>query len=193
MRSAPPRKASSVGSRRDGGVLQARGSPSFMSAVCEPGLAQQAPCGRPVGAADQQPARERADRAFHHADVLIGQEAGDASLPQHRLGEADQHCIVAAQYLAHGFGDRSRIAAQGPAERVAFLSRASGLDCPLSLPAIPGSTELQMGIAHLGRRRPIRRGAGSRREPASRCSTSSPRICRRSTASSSTRRCPTSS
>ena len=41
----------------------------------EPGLAEDPARGRQILPADQEPAREGADRAFHHADVLIGHES----------------------------------------------------------------------------------------------------------------------
>jgi hypothetical protein len=56
----------------------------------------------PILGANLQPTRESADRAFHHAHVLVGNEAGDAGLPQNRLGEIDQYGVVAAQQLTHG-------------------------------------------------------------------------------------------
>ena len=78
--------------------------PSSTSQASRPASRERAPRRRPVAVIDQQPAREGADRAFDHAHVLIGNEAGDAGLPQHRLGEADQHGVVAAQHFTHGSG-----------------------------------------------------------------------------------------
>src|SRR5262245_29019896 len=57
---------------------------------------------RPIVNSHQEPAWKGADGAFLHAYVLIGQDAGDAGLPQQRFGKAKQHGIVASQQLTHG-------------------------------------------------------------------------------------------
>jgi len=60
----------------------------------------------PILVRDQQTTRKGADRALHHGDVLIREQAEDAGPLQHGLGKAEHHRIVAAQNLTHGLDDR---------------------------------------------------------------------------------------
>ena len=76
---------------------------------------------RAVLCRDQQAARKGADRAaFDGAYVLVGEQAGDTNLPQHCLGEAKQHGVVAAQHFTHEKAPwMPRLPPTPPAQRVA--------------------------------------------------------------------------
>ncbi len=96
-----------------------------MSHTSSPASRQGAPCGRQViGRIDQQSARKGTDRAFGHTHVLIGNKVDDPELLQDRLGETDDHGIVAAQHLTHGTSPLLPLQLLEPR---ALLSRTVGL------------------------------------------------------------------
>ena len=51
--------------------------------------------------ADQDAPLECADRAFQHADVLIGEQMRDAGAVEQRLDRRNQHGVIGTDQFAH--------------------------------------------------------------------------------------------
>src|SRR5208282_3769148 len=86
--SRPPRTASSLISDCSAAIAA--------QLVGEAGLLEQPACDLEFILADQNAARENADRAFQHAYVLIDHHVADMRAVEQRLDRRDQHRIVGA-------------------------------------------------------------------------------------------------
>src|ERR1700722_4600890 len=103
--SLPPSAASSLNSAAVSVGMSIKASVKRgTKLVAESRLIEEPPCGIDLVLADQNTARENADRAFQHAHILIHHHMLDARAVEQRFERRDQDRIVGANELTHDFG-----------------------------------------------------------------------------------------
>ncbi len=70
--------------------------------MLDTGVFQQLTRCIPVILVNHHASRQNAERAFHDAHVLVGDEKGNAGVAQETFNEGDDHGIIGADEFYHG-------------------------------------------------------------------------------------------